>query len=136
MTYVEAKFDFLKKNKSVIPSRVTRVCVNIQRLDLSILCRQSKEKGHPFRVLGVLSAMEHIFQRDCNSNKNGGKQASGKGDHGKSWSKSESSITGRGKGKEIQSKGKSNGTEGAFQVSKGNTPGKSGTSSDGTGVYH
>ena len=58
MTYVEAKFGFLK---FVVPSRVTRVCGNTQRLERSTLSRQSKEKGHPFRVLGVVSAMEHIF---------------------------------------------------------------------------
>ena len=32
----------------------------MERSTLS-LSRQSKEKGQPFRVLGVLSAMEHIF---------------------------------------------------------------------------
>ena len=35
--------------------------MNTQRLERSTLSCQSKEKGHPFRVLGVLSAMEHIF---------------------------------------------------------------------------
>ena len=30
-------------------------------LERSTLSCQSKDKGHPFRVLGVLSAMAHIF---------------------------------------------------------------------------
>ena len=73
---------------SWIPSRVTRVCVNTPGL----------------------------FLRDNNASKNAGKQSSGKSIRSKSWSKSESSITGRGKGKE--NNGKSKGTEGAIQVSK------------------
>ena len=44
------------------------------------------------------------FQRDGNASKNAGKQASGKGNQGKSWSKRESSIRGRGKGKEHNGK--------------------------------
>ena len=35
--------------------------MDIQRLERSTLSRQSKEKGHPFPVWCVLSAMEHIF---------------------------------------------------------------------------
>ena len=66
------------------------------------------------------------FQRDYNASKNAGKQASGKGNQGKSWSKSESSITGRGKGKENngKSKGKSKGTEDTIHVSKDSGNGK------------
>ena len=45
----------------MIPSRVTRVCVNTQRLERSTLSCQSKEKGHPFCVLGVFGATEHSF---------------------------------------------------------------------------
>ena len=43
-----------------------------------------------------------------------------------SWSKSESSITGKGKDKEnnVKSKGKSKGTKGAIQGSKGSGNGK------------
>ena len=40
------------------------------------------------------------FQRDCNASKNTGKQSSGKGNQSKSWSKSEPSITGKGKSKQ------------------------------------
>ena len=35
--------------------------MNTQMLERSILFRQSKEEGHPFRVLGVVSAKEHSF---------------------------------------------------------------------------
>ena len=40
---------------------MTRVCVNTQRFERSTLSCQSKEKGHPFRVWRVSSAMEHMF---------------------------------------------------------------------------
>ena len=48
----------------MIPSRVTRVCVNTQTpwmLMQSILSRLAKEKGHRVRVMGVSSAVEHIL---------------------------------------------------------------------------
>ena len=48
VTYVERQFGFFK---FVIPSRVTRVCVNTQRLERSTLSCQSKEKGHPFLLM-------------------------------------------------------------------------------------
>ena len=62
------------------------------------------------------------FQRDSNASTNAGTRLSGKGNQGKSWSESESSITGRGKGQE--NNGKSIGRflwtgEGAIHVSKG-----------------
>ena len=41
-------------------------------------------------------------QRDCNASKNMCKQMSGKGNQSKSWSMSEPSISGEGKGKENQ----------------------------------
>ena len=114
----------------MIPSRVTRDCVNTQEVGAvnspSLSC-QSKENCHPFRVWGVFKCDGAQFQRDCNTSKNAGTQLSGKGNQGKSWSKSESSITGRGKGKEVS--GKSTGRflwtgEGAIQVSKGSGNGK------------
>ena len=48
----------------MIPSRVTRVPVDTQipwMLMRSILFRLALEKGHRVRVMGVLSAVEHIF---------------------------------------------------------------------------
>ena len=59
VTYVEKQFFFFRKFG--IPSRVTRVCVNTQRLKRSTLSCQSKENGHPFRVWRVLSATERSF---------------------------------------------------------------------------
>ena len=112
----------------MISNRVTRVCVNIERLERSNLSRQLKDKGHQVRTMGVLSAMEHIFNETATQN--AGKQASGTGTQGKSWSKSEISITGKGKGEENngKSKGKSKGTESAIQVSKSSGDGKTGVS--------
>ena len=43
---------------------------------------------------------------DCNASNHTGKQTSGKGNQSKSWSVSEPSISGKGKGKEIQGKSK------------------------------
>ena len=89
-------------------------------LERSTLFCQSKEKGHPFRVL-VFKCDGAQFQRDCNASKNAGTQLSGKGNQGKSWSKSESSSTGRGKGKENNGKSARRfiwAGEGAIQVSK------------------
>ena len=56
---------------------------------------------------------------------NAGKQSSGKGNQGKSWSKSESSITGKGNENNAKSTGRFLWTsEGAIQVSKGSGNGK------------
>ena len=83
-------------------------------------------KGSSVSRVGCFKCDGAQFQRDCNASQNAGTQSSGKGNQGKSWPKSESSITGRGKGHENngKSKGKSNGTKGAIQVSKGPGNGK------------
>ena len=80
-------------------------------------------KGSSVSRVGCFKCDGAHFQRDCNASKNAGKQSSGKGNQGKSWSKSESSITGKGNGKETsgQPKGKSNGIQGAIQVSRGSS---------------
>ena len=57
--------------------------------------------------MGVLSAVEHIFQRDCNARKSTGKQASGNGKQRKSWSQSED------KSNSEENQRKSKGTRGA-----------------------
>ena len=57
VTYVEKQFDF--EIRDYKPSDTD--CVSTQRLERSTLSRQSKEKGHQVRAMGVLSAMEHIF---------------------------------------------------------------------------
>ena len=84
-------------------------------LERSIPSRQSQEKGHQFRAIKCDGAH---FQRDCSASKNAGKQSSGKHNQGKSWSKSESSITSGEKGQlnNGKLKGKFKGTEGAIQV--------------------
>ena len=62
---------------------------------INSLSRRSKEKGHLFRVLGVFTCDGAHFQRECNGNKNTGKQTSGKSNQSKSWSTSEPSISGK-----------------------------------------
>ena len=83
-----------------LPSRVKRVGVNTQtpwmlvRSTLS-LSRQSKEKGHQVRAMGVLKCGGAHFQRDCNASKNTGKQFEGQ---------SKGSKGAKGSGKGISSK--------------------------------
>ena len=55
-------------------------------------------KGSSVSRVGCLKCDGAHFQRNCNASKNAGKQASGKGNQGKSWSKSGSSIRRGGKG--------------------------------------
>ena len=47
--------------------------------------------------MGVLSAVEHIFNETAMARKSTGKQSYGKGKQSKSWSKSEPSFSGKGK---------------------------------------
>ena len=54
-------------------------------------------KGSSVSRVGCFKCDGAQFQRYCNASKNAGTQFSGKCKQGKSWSKSESSITGRGK---------------------------------------
>ena len=83
-----------------------------ETLDSQLQCCRVRVLGVFFKCGGA-----HL-QRDCNARKNAGKQASGKGNQGKSWSKSEG--RGKGEGKTVENfKWESNGTEGAIQVSKG-----------------
>ena len=106
----------------MIPSRLTRVCVNTQRLERSALSCQSKEKGHSFRLLGVKSAMEHIFNETAMQARTlaSNRQAKAiKVSHGPR-------VSPQSKGQESnrKSKGKSKGTKGAiqnFQISEHTT---------------
>ena len=109
----------------MIPSQVTRVCVNTQRLEWSTLS-SVEGKGSSVSRVGCFQCGGAHFQRDWNASKNTGKQSHGKGKQSKSWSKSEPSFSGKGKRKENngKSKGKSKGTECAIQVSKGSGTGK------------
>ena len=43
----------------------------------STLSRLAKEKGHRVRVMGVVSAVEHIFNEIANAHKGTGKQSYG-----------------------------------------------------------
>ena len=77
-----------------------------------ILWHTAKEKNHRVRETVVSSAVEHIFQRDCNARSKGnGKQSSGKCKQSKSCSKSD------GKGESEESEGiftrKSKGAKGS-----------------------
>ena len=69
----------------------------------STLSHLAKEKGHRVHVMGVSSAVEHIFNVTAMHAKATGKQSSGKGKQSTSWSKSE------GKGKSKERKGKHKG---------------------------
>ena len=60
MTYVEAKFSLRIRDSKPSDTGLT-------------LSRQSKEKGHPFRVLDVFMCDGGHFQRNCNASKNAGK---------------------------------------------------------------
>ena len=55
---------------------------------------------------GCFKGVAAHFQRDCNASKHMGKQTWSKGNQSKSWSMSELSISGTGKGKEHQGKSK------------------------------
>ena len=71
--------------------------------------------------VGCFNGEATHFQRDCNASKHVGKQTSGKGNQSKSWSMSEPSISGKGKGEENQgkSKGLSRGTKSENKSAKG-----------------
>ena len=105
-------------SKFVSPSRATRVCVHTQRLERSTLSRQSKEKGHPFRLLGVVSAMENFFNetamqaRTLASNRQEKAIKASRGPRVTPQSKAEVKTTME------KFQGKSKGTEGAMQVSQ------------------
>ena len=68
-TFEDARLEVVTWRRSsvrefVIPSRVTRVLVDTRipwMLMPSTLSRRPKEKDHPVRAMGVLSAVEHIF---------------------------------------------------------------------------
>ena len=88
----------------------------------------AKEKGHRVREMGVLSAVEHIFDETAMHAR---VQASDclevQSRQSKSWSKSEPSFSGKGKSienNEDKSKRKSKGTKGAIQGAKGSRKGK------------
>ena len=98
MTHVEAKFGFKISDSKPSdtgfrePSEVGAVN------SLSPV----EGKGSSVPRVGCFKCDGSHFQRDCNASKNAGKQSSGKGNQGKSWSKSESSIKGRGKEKTME----------------------------------
>ena len=93
VTYVEAKFGLRIRDSKPSDTRShghsdpTNVCA------VNSLSRLAKEKGHRVCVVGVLSAVEHIF---CNARTSTFKQSSGNGKQNTSWSTSE----GKGKSKE------------------------------------
>ena len=66
----------------------------------------TKEEGHQSARWVFFKCGSVHFQRDCNAHKGTGKQSFGKGKQSKSWFKSESSITGKGKSKENKRKSK------------------------------
>ena len=58
MTYLEAKFGLRIRDSK---QSDTGLREHSEVGSVNSLSRQSKGKGHPYRVLGVLSAMEHVF---------------------------------------------------------------------------
>ena len=89
MTNVEAKFGLRTRDSkpSDTGSRAHSDPLDVDAVNT--LSRLAKEKSHRVRVMWILSAVEFIFERDCNARKSTGKQSSGKGKQSKSWSKSE-----------------------------------------------
>ena len=76
MTYVDAELGLRIRNPEASD---TGLCEHSDVGAVNSLSRQSKEKGHPFRVLDCFKCDGAHFQRDCNASKNAGKQSSGKG---------------------------------------------------------
>ena len=66
----------------------------LRRSTLSLSSVEGKGSSSPRN--GCFKCDGAHFQRDCNASKNAGK---GKGNRGKSWSKSDSSTTGKGESK-------------------------------------
>ena len=87
----------------------------------STLSRLPKEKDHRVRVMGVLSAVVHIFNETAMHARAQASNRMAKVKQSKSWSKSEPSFSDKGKSKENngKSKGKSKETKSAKQGAKG-----------------
>ena len=99
--------------------------MNTQKLERSTLSRQSKDKGHPFRVWGEISWPEHSFNETARqarmmaSNRRAKAIKASHGPRVRPQSQAEERVKRNGK-----SKGNFKGTEGAIQVSKGSGNGK------------
>ena len=116
--------------------------VQVQKSDFRVVAdgddvnslSSGKGKRSPSPRDGCVKCGGAHFQRDCNARKSTGKQSSGKGNQSKSWSKSEPSITD--KGKSVKFKG----TKGAKGSHNGKTSktgldnSKSETSSQNSGI--
>ena len=91
----------------------------------STLSRLAEEKGHRIRVMGVSSAVEHIFNETA-MHARAHKQSSGKGKQSNSWSNGEPSFSGKSKSKENKknSKRKSRATKSSNQGVKSSNKGK------------
>ena len=123
-TYVEGKIGLIIRKPSE-----AGFCERSDPTDVgavSFLSCWAKENGHQIRKMGVLSVMQHIFNETATASKHMGKQTSGKGEQSKSWSMSEPSISGKGKGKENpgKSRGLSRRTKSGNKRVKGSCEGK------------
>ena len=94
LTYVEAKFGLRIRDSKPSGTGLREHSDPMDAGAVNSFSRQSKEKGSSVSRVGCFKCRGAHFQRDCNASKNAGKQASGKGNQGRSWSKSESSTTG------------------------------------------
>ena len=94
VTYVESKFGLRTRDSKPSGTGLREHSDPMDAGAVNSFSRQSKEKGSSVSRVGCFKCRGAHFQRDCYASKNAGKQASGKGNQGKSWSKSESSTTG------------------------------------------
>ena len=123
MTYVEAKFR-LRIRDSKPSDTGARGHSDPMDVDAVNSLSSGKGKGSRVRVMGVLSAVEKIFNEAETHAKAQASNRMAKAKQSKSWSKSEPSFSGKGKSKENKgkSKGKSKGTnQGAKGLHKGKT---------------
>ena len=88
----------------------------------AVISRLAEEKGHQVRVIGVLSAVAHIFNETAMHAKAQATNRTAKANRASHRSKSEPSHSGKGKSKE--NNGKSKGTKSANQGAKGLHKGK------------
>ena len=113
VTYVEAKFG-LRIRDSKSSDTGWRGLLRSCGCGSGQLLSSGKGKGSSSPRDGCFMCGGAHLERDCNAEKNTGKQSSGKGKQSKSWSKSE------GKGKSKENKGKSKGqSKGAKGSCKG-----------------
>ena len=105
---MEAKFGLRIRDSKPSDTDLREHSDPIGVLAVSSLSGKGKGSSGPcvgcFECDGALNFNDTTMQARTLASKNAGKQSSGKGNQGKSWSNSESAITGRGKSEENNGK--------------------------------